>query len=138
MTTWIYNDGGRAEAGFKGEAGDCVTRAVAIVTERPYADVYRELSQFMKDNGQAKSARNGIPTPIMKAFMKNQGFEWTATMTIGSGTKVHLRADELPHGKIIARVTRHVCAVIDGIIHDTHDPSRGGTRAVYGYWKLGK
>jgi len=138
FTYLIEDDGGRSEAGFKGQAGDCVTRAIAIVTERPYAEIYSELAQFMKDNGQAKSARNGIPTPIMKAFFKNQGFEWTATMSIGSGTTVHLRADELPHGKIIARVTGHVCAVIDGIIHDTHDPSRGGTRAVYGYWKLGK
>jgi hypothetical protein len=24
--------------------------------------------------------------------------------------------------------------VIDGVIHDTFDPSRGGTRCVYGYW----
>jgi hypothetical protein len=25
--------------------------------------------------------------------------------------------------------------VIDGVIHDTHDCSRGGTRCVYGYWR---
>lgn len=31
-----YNDGGRAEAGFKGTTGDCVCRAIAIATERPY------------------------------------------------------------------------------------------------------
>jgi len=24
--------------------------------------------------------------------------------------------------------------VLDGVIHDTHDPSRGGRRCVYGYW----
>lgn len=137
FTYWAENDGGRADAGFKGEAGDCVARAVAIVTDRSYADVYNELAQFMKDHGESKSARNGIPKHITKAFMEKQGFTWVPTMTIGSGTTVHLRADELPHGRIIARVTRHVCAVIDGVIEDTHDPSRGGTRAVYGYWKVG-
>lgn len=135
FTYWAENDGGRAEAGFKGDANDCVARSVAIVTQRPYADVYKELAQFMKDNGLPKSARNSIPTEIVKAFMKKQGFTWVPTMTIGSGTTVHLRADELPHGRIIARVTRHVCAVVDGVIEDTYDPSRGGTRAVYGYWK---
>ena len=31
---WVYDDGGRAAAGFKGEAGDCGTRAVAIA-DRP-------------------------------------------------------------------------------------------------------
>ena len=25
--------------------------------------------------------------------------------------------------------------MIDGVIHDTYDPTRGGTRCVYGYWK---
>jgi len=31
-------------------------------------------------------------------------------------------------------VWRHLTAVIDGVIHDTHDPSRDGTRSVYGYY----
>ncbi len=55
-------------------------------------------------------------------------------MKIGQGCTVHLRADELPGGRLIVRVSRHMCAVIDGVIHDTHDPSRAGTRCVYGYW----
>ena len=32
------------------------------------------------------------------------------------------------------RLSRHITAVVDGVIHDTHDPSRKGTRCVYGYW----
>ena len=32
---WLYNDGGRTAAGFKGETGDCVTRAIAIATGLP-------------------------------------------------------------------------------------------------------
>jgi hypothetical protein len=27
--SWAYDDGGRKAAGFKGDAGDCVTRAIA-------------------------------------------------------------------------------------------------------------
>lgn len=30
---FVYNDGGRKEAGFKGVAGDCVTCAIAIITK---------------------------------------------------------------------------------------------------------
>ena len=30
------NDGGRAAAGYKGKAGDCVVRSIAIVTDLPY------------------------------------------------------------------------------------------------------
>jgi hypothetical protein len=37
---WVYDDGGRAAAGYKGEAGDCVCRAIAIATETPYQQIY--------------------------------------------------------------------------------------------------
>ncbi|MGA2164193.1 MAG: hypothetical protein ABSH36_06960, partial [Solirubrobacteraceae bacterium] len=56
-------------------------------------------------------------------------------MKIGHGCTVHLHAEELPSGRLIVRLSRHMCAVIDGVIHDTHDPSRQGTRCVYGYWQ---
>jgi hypothetical protein len=55
-------------------------------------------------------------------------------MRIGSGCKVHLRADELPGGRLIVHVSKHIVAVLNGVIHDTHDCSRGGNRCVYGYW----
>ncbi|MGH2478016.1 MAG: hypothetical protein ACRDIL_22445 [Candidatus Limnocylindrales bacterium] len=58
-------------------------------------------------------------------------------MAIGSGWRVHLRADELPAGWLIVQLSGHVTAVIDGVVHDTHDPSRHGTRCVYGYWTRG-
>jgi hypothetical protein len=37
---FVYNDGGRAAAGYKGRAGDCVVRAIAITTQKPYQEVY--------------------------------------------------------------------------------------------------
>ena len=40
-----------------------------------------------------------------------------------------------PRGVIIVAISKHYTAVIDGVIHDMHDPSRGGTRCVYGYWR---
>jgi len=53
---------------------------------------------------------------------------------IGQGCKVHLRKDELPQGKLIVRVSKHITSVIDGVINDTYDCSRGATRCVYGYY----
>jgi hypothetical protein len=55
-------------------------------------------------------------------------------MQIGSGCKVHLRKDELPSGRLIVKLSKHLTTVIDGVIHDTFDPSRGGNRCVYGYF----
>ena len=57
-------------------------------------------------------------------------------MAIGSACKVHLRANELPAGRLVFSVSKHMVAVIDGVIHDTSDPSTDGTRYVYGYSKL--
>jgi hypothetical protein len=138
-----YNDGGRAASGHKGLTGDCVCRAVAIAADLPYDEVYARLSEGnatqrkskYSSNG-ARSARNGIETTRkwFKDYMVELGFEWTPTMSIGSGCKVHLRSDELPAGRLICNVSKHLVAVIDGVVHDNHDCTRNGTRCVYGYW----
>lgn len=138
-----YNDGGRAAAGFTGSASDCVTRAIAIITERPYAEVYVEINNAAHREkprrgsiGKKSSARNGVFKKTTKDYLASLGFVWTPTMHIGSGCTVHLRADELPNGRILVAVSRHIVAVIDGVIHDTHDCTRDGMRCVYGYWRM--
>jgi len=45
MSKFVYNDGGREAAGYKGTAGDCVCRAVAIAAELPYQEVYDRLAE---------------------------------------------------------------------------------------------
>lgn len=144
MLDFNYNDGGRAEAGFKGSAGDCVCRAIAIASGRPYAEIYNRLAEgngtqrrSKHDSGKrVKSANDGIFTTRkwFKDYMVELGFVWVPTMKIGSGCTVHLRAGEIPAGRIICSLSRHYTAVIDGVINDTHDPSREGNRCVYGYW----
>jgi hypothetical protein len=135
--TWQYDDGGRAEAGYVGTTGDCVTRAIAIATKLPYSDVYDELASRMARLGKPRSARNGIPRKVYEPMLFELGWLWVATMQIGSGCTTHLRADELPDGRIIARVSKHMAAVVDGVVHDIYDPSRDGTRCVYGYFEEG-
>lgn len=130
-----FNDGGRREAGFCGAAGDCVTRSIAIATETPYREVYDALAAGEAKRGRPRSARKGIQRPVYDAYLEGLGWEWTATMQIGSGCNVHLRPDELPYGRLIVRVTKHITTMIYGVIHDTGDPTRGGTRCVYGYWR---
>jgi hypothetical protein len=130
-----YDDGGRAAAGFVGDAGDCVTRAIAIALEQDYRDVYDRLASRMAATGGPRSARNGIPRAVYQADLDQQGWRWVPTMQIGSGCTTHLCADELPAGRIIARLSKHVCAVVDGVVLDTFDPSRDGTRCVYGYFE---
>jgi len=68
--------------------------------------------------------------------MEELGWEWIPTMQIGSGCTVHLKEGELPSEvPLVVSVSKHITVVMDGVIHDTHDPSREGTRCVYGYWQ---
>lgn len=142
---FVYNDGGREAAGYKGKAGDCVCRAVAIAANLPYQEVYDRLAKGnasqrkSKNTGKrSRSARNGIYTTRkwFKDYMLELGFEWVPTMTIGSGCTTHLKSSELPAGRLVCNVSRHCVAMIDGVVHDTYDCSRGGKRCVYGYWKI--
>jgi hypothetical protein len=158
---FVFDDGGRAAAGYKGLAGDCVCRSICVATGLPYTEIYQRISAIegksrrtkRSPKGRSASARNGVLTKrkAFKEFMAELGFTWVPTMQIGQGCKVHLDAAELPKGKIICAVSNHYTAMIDGIIHDTFDPRRSGGwqvgmrdgvpfkewqggRCVYGYW----
>lgn len=135
---FLYNDGGRAAAGFKGQTGDCVVRAIAIAAEMDYREVYDLVNLAARDEpadeARRSSARIGVRKPTSRRIMDGLGWRWTPMMSVGSGCRVHLRADELPGGRLVAAVSKHLCAVVDGVLHDTHDSSRDGTRCVYGYW----
>jgi hypothetical protein len=142
-----FNDGGRAAAGFSGSAGDCVVRAIAIATQLPYIQVYEELNQanaiyadHKNDklarhlNKRGSSPRNGNHRKVFHDYILDHGFIWVATMKVGGGCQVHLRANELPQGTLIVKVSKHLTTVIDGVIQYTHNPARDGQRCVYGYY----
>jgi hypothetical protein len=150
---WIYNDGGREAAGFKGTTGDCVCRAFAIASGKPYKEVYDDINRIAKGEKTGKhkkgksSARTGVYRYTERKLASEYGFEWVPTMKIGEGCKVHLKADELPKGTIIVQVTSHLVCVKDGVIYDTFNSSikksyndegvlveTSDRRCVYGYY----
>jgi hypothetical protein len=143
--SFVYDDGGRTAAGYRGTTGDCACRAIAIATGRPYQEVYDLIVAYGKREraSSRKSSRSHPRTGVYGATMarllaREYGATWTPTMTIGAGTTVHVRADELPAtGRHVLRLSKHFAAYVDGVLHDTDDPSRDGTRAVYGYWTVG-
>jgi len=141
------NDGGRAAAGFKGQAGDCVVRSIAIATGSPYKKIYDDLfkaNQEFRNTSRTKLARSlkqrndsprtGTHRVVLKKYLEKLGWKWTPTMFVGQGCKVHLKKKELPMGTLIVSCSKHLTVVIDGVINDIFDCSRNGTRCVYGYW----
>lgn len=135
-----YNDGGRKEAGFKGIARDCVVRAIAIISEKSYIEVYREINilahceKLGKRQKTRSSSNNGVYKRTYKKYLKDLGFKWIPCTFIGKGCQVHLKESELPKGRLIVRLSKHLTSVIDGVINDIYNPDRNETRCVYGYW----
>ena len=139
---FTFNDGGRSRY-FKGRVGDCVCRAIAIATEKDYKEVYDLINSYAKKERITKrrrnrsSARDGVYRDTVRKILEDMGWQWHPTMKIGQGCKVHMREDELPKGRIIVALSKHYSCVIDGVINDTYDCSREGTRCVYGYYTKG-
>lgn len=150
MITFQFNDGGRSNY-FKGNTGDCVTRAIAIATGKDYKEVYDDLNKLAKEKGRrgSRKVKTKYGTSYVKAsgcsrtghfrktyqpYLESLGWKWVSCSGVGKGISIHLKEDELPKGKIICSVSRHLCTVIDGVLHDTYDCSREGTRGVYGYF----
>jgi hypothetical protein len=118
------NDGGREVAGYKGNTGDCVTRAIAIATETPYQDVYDSLYELGKNwEGRSKiakairrspSPRNGCHVPVAEKYLETLG--WVKVKN-----KLKLDDDKFKSGRYICSVRRHYTSMIDGVLNDTWD-----------------
>src|SRR5262245_53041961 len=81
----VYDDGGRAAAGFKGEARDCVTQAIAIATGAPYRAVYDAIDALAAEgrprrSGRRFGARTGVSLRDRHAYLTALGWRWTPTM----------------------------------------------------------
>lgn len=147
---WTHDDGGREAAGFLGSTGDCVTRAIAIATGSDYQQVYDDLYERQREWAHSSRSRtakrlrkrnNGTPRlGVMRAvyepyLLEEHDFIWTPKMQVGQGVTHHVAVGEVPmQGPVILRLSRHLSAVVDGVLHDTYDTSRDGTRAVYGWF----
>ena len=105
-TGYVYDDGGRSQY-FTGKAGDCVVRAVSIATGRDYKEVYKAAAKVI-----GYTPRNGIQHKDTKKVLLHFGGVWHPTMGIGTGCRVHLKADELPTGRIVCNCSRHLATTI--------------------------
>ena len=66
---FIYDDGGRSKY-FKGNARDCVTRAIAIATGIDYKEVYDTIKDLLNH-----TPRNGLSKRETKDIMHYFGFK---------------------------------------------------------------
>lgn len=130
MTNFIFNDGGRFDAGYKGHAADCVARAICIATGLPYAEVWARCAKLNKAQGKRHSADYRVRTTTreFKAYAKEIGLEPVAFKSPKT-----LNKTTLPQN-CIAQKAGHWFAIKDGVINDTYNPSPSGLAKILGYW----
>jgi hypothetical protein len=127
MSNFIQTDGGRSQY-FKGQAGDCAARAMAIALELDYKQCYNELAAAHRATTGKRTARNGIYKDDFSVVLKRHGWVWHPAPKIDGRKARHY---DMPEGRVIARMSRHFAAVIDGVVHDSFD-SRD--KMIYGFW----
>jgi cellobiose-specific phosphotransferase system component IIA len=131
---FIYNDGGRADAGYKGSTGDCVVRAIAIAEQRDYEEVRRELMEYNRN--YANTSRSRIAKKIQKRgattrrgnwkrvyekLLDNNGWTKHAKIRVGSTDRCYMLKSDIPSGRVLLKVRRHLVACVDHVINDTWD-----------------
>jgi hypothetical protein len=133
---WIYNDGGRSKY-YNNTTNDSVVRAIAIATGKDYLEVEKLVNEFIKneqlDDLYVNNSYTGVCKEISYKLLESLGWKWKPCMYFGKGCTTHLKDDELPKkGTLILNISKNLTCIKNGIIYDVYDPSRNGTRCVYG------
>lgn len=125
---WYYNDGGRKNAGYNRSKGDCVTRAIAIITNLSYVNTYEMVNKYCKqERKQISSASGGVSKNTIDKILKNLGFTWIP--------KRFKWGEENIEGKVILNLSAHIIPVIGNNYYDVNPNGLKNGIMVYGYWK---
>lgn len=98
-------------------AGNCVARAISLTASLPYHQVARQIDECLSNGRLSGSSSWGVPTDNhrVQMLLKDLGFK-----KVKGYEGIHL--DDLPPGKWMVQVYRHMTVVKGGKIHDTWDP----------------
>ena len=155
-----HNDGGRKAAGYKGDTGDCVTRAITIATGGDYETVRRELMGATADfratsrsraakGKKTNSVRNGTLKKVYRPYLERTGWTRVSLQKFGDSKRHYMTTDDLPMGTVIVEMRKHLVTIIDHVVQDTWDsrtadkwvdgvPTDEQTpRTITAYWKQG-
>ena len=132
MLGYAHDDGGRADAGFKGSAGDCVVRAVAIAGALTYREVYDAMSATMKVNGYTATGNAYSIKPNggkrQRGQMNAKAVQMSVVIQMGfrkipfeKGPRPTFTEAHREYGNCVVNTSRHTCALVDGALRDTFD-----------------
>ena len=93
---------------------DCVLRAMSILTNKSWNEVYNELSNLASYDGLMIDSVEFVEKYLDSKYLRS----------CHDSKTVEEFAKEFPKGKYAITMNGHITALIDGIIYDTFDPSK--------------
>ena len=102
---------------------DCTLRAISLLTNRPWHEVFDELSYLANKDSLMMDSVVFIEDYLDDRYQR----ECHYSKTIGEF------AEEFHYGKYAVTTSGHITAIIDGTIYDTFDPSNRIMRCA---WKI--
>ncbi len=130
LIPYAYDDGGRAAAGFTSPTGDCVVRAIAILTGTPYIHVHHRMAAAIRRAGYSPSehAHRHKPRPNLKPRISPLGVQHLVQASYGL-YYANLGRGRLPtfseayrlYGDCLVATPDHMSAIVNGTLRDTFD-----------------
>lgn len=102
---------------------DCTVRAISLVTEKSWDQVFEELSDFAQ-----KEAITFSEIEFINEYLSNLYPRWC------QDEKINTLEDFLDmklKGRYLVTMSGHITCVIDGICYDTFDPSNRYIWCIY-------
>lgn len=100
---------------------DCVVRALSVLTNRSWYDVYDELSDLAGDDGYMIGDVAFVEDYLDDRYPRVCHY----SKTVGEFAKEH------PVGKYAITMSGHITALVDGALVDTFDPSNRVMRCAW-------
>lgn len=136
---YMKTDGGRSQSKRPKQRNDCTVIALAVSASLTYDAAYDIVASRGRKCAEGywfpfgfKTIRSG---PMPEAGVR---FDWISYPAVKYDRREHIDSFARSHkkGVFVLRLSKHVCAVVDGVVHDTHRTY--DERCVYGAWKVTK
>lgn len=125
---YVETDAGREHSKRPRQKDDCTVRAIAIALTLPYDTAY----DMLADAGRKCSKRFHLDE-----WLKEQTFAHRIAFPAVKGERRMNPAKfcvTYPRGRFICKVAKHVFAVVDGVVNDTH--RNRPDRCIYVAWEI--
>lgn len=108
---------------FKNNISDCVVRALAVLLNKTWREMYDELTFLAGNEGTMFDRVEFVEKYLDDRFYRQCHY----SKTVGEFAKEH------HHGKYAVTMDNHITAIVDGDIIDSFDPSNRIMRCA---WKI--